>query len=83
MPSAFCGEINTQSLASNGAADTCLGRVTSTGGADEHRFVHVEQSNYRMCAPADIGVNALCQSSFDQWAERLGNALESSIPTER
>jgi hypothetical protein len=76
---AFCGEINTQSLASNGAADSCLGRPTSNGDGSEHRFVHLEQSNYRLCRATDLGVDPSCLSSVDQWAERLGAALAVAI----
>jgi hypothetical protein len=80
---AFCGEINTQSLASNGAADTCLGRPSSHGGAAQHRFIHLEQSNYRMCRPADIGLSSVCLGSFVTWAERLAAALAVALPAER
>lgn len=75
----FCGEINTQGLASNGAADTCLGRPTSNGDGSDHRFVHLEQSNYRLCRAADVGLTPLCLSSFEQWADRVGSALEATI----
>ncbi len=80
---AFCGEINTQGLASNGAADTCLGRPTSNGDARLHRFVHLEQSNYRMCRAADVGANPLCLGSFEEWANRLAAAVRVAIPASR
>ncbi len=80
---AFCGEINTQGLASNGAADTCLGRPTSNGDASQHRFVHLEQSNYRMCRAADVGANPLCLGSFDEWASRVGAAVRVAVPAFR
>jgi hypothetical protein len=51
---AFCGETTTESLASNGAADTCLGRPSSNGGAAAHRFIHLEQNSARMCRPDEI-----------------------------
>jgi hypothetical protein len=79
---AFCGETNTQSLASNGAADTCLGRPTMNGDARVHRFIHLEQSNYQLCRPTDLGVNALCLGSFETFADRLGAAIEVAFPAE-
>jgi hypothetical protein len=82
-PDAFCGEINVQSLASNGAADTCLGRSVSTGGASAHRFIHLEQSSNRMCLPASVGVKPECTGSFETWARRVGDALSAAIPEAR
>jgi hypothetical protein len=83
LKAAFCGEINTQSLASNGAADTCVGRPSSNGVAAQHRFIHLEQSNYRMCRPADVGLSPLCLGSFVTWADRLAAALAVAVPAER
>jgi hypothetical protein len=67
---AFCGETNTQSLASNGAADQCLGAAGSKGGPVVHRFIHVEQNNQRM-------------DSLDAWAARVGDALATAVPVTR
>ena len=64
---AFCGETNTQSLASNGAADQCLGAPVSKGGSAPHRFIHVEQNNQRM-------------DSLDAWTARVGDALGAAVP---
>lgn len=64
---AFCGETNTQSLASNGAADQCLGSAASKGGALGHRFLHVEQNTMRM-------------DSLQEWSARVGDALAAAIP---
>ena len=83
MRNAFCGETNTQSLASNGAADTCLGRPLSGGDSSVHRFIHLEQSNYQLCQPADLAVNPLCLGSFEQWADRLGSAVELAFEAKR
>jgi hypothetical protein len=75
----FCGETSTQSLASNGAADACLGRSSPAGGAALHRFIHLEQSNWRMClTPTD---NAQCVDTVDVWASRIASALSLAIPT--
>jgi hypothetical protein len=74
----FCGETSTQSLASNGAADACLGRSSSAGGAALHRFIHLEQSNWRMClTPTE---NAQCVDTVDAWANRIATALSLAIP---
>lgn len=70
MTGAFCGQTNTQSLASNGAADQCLGTSTSTGGAEAHRFVHVEQNSHRM-------------DDLEPWVARLGDALGKAVPPAR
>ena len=67
LKGAFCGETNTQSLASNGAADQCLGAPSSRGGPAVHRFIHVEQNNQRMDA-------------LDAWAARVGAALGAAVP---
>lgn len=64
---AFCGEANTEGLASNGAADQCLGRPSRTGAAGAHRFVHLEQNTARM-------------DTLDTWAVRIGDALATAIP---
>lgn len=66
---AFCGESNTQGLASNGAADQCLGHPSSAGGAQQHRFIHLEQNNARMDA-------------IEEWASRIQAALASAIPAQ-
>lgn len=79
---AFCGETNTQSLASNGAADACRGRPTVNGDARVHRFIHLEQSNYQLCRPADLGSNPLCLGSFESFADRLSRALAIAFPAE-
>ena len=65
---AFCGESNTQGLASNGAADQCQGRPSAAGGPEQHRFIHLEQSNARMAADGD-------------WTPRIQAALAAAIPT--
>ena len=80
---AFCGEINTQSLGSNGAADACLGRPVGNGDASVHRFIHLEQSSYQLCNPADLPGNPLCFGSFEQWADRLGTAVELAFKAQR
>ena len=69
-PSAFCGETSTQSLASNGAADQCLGRPSSAGGPAAHRFIHLEQSYQQMDA-------------VEAWATRIGAGVALAIPRER
>jgi hypothetical protein len=65
---AFCGESNTQGLASNGAADPCLGHPSSTGGPEQHRFIHLEQNNVRM-------------DTIGDWTARVQTALAVAIPT--
>jgi hypothetical protein len=67
---AFCGDTNTQSLASNGAADQCLGAPVSKGAPLGHRFIHVEQNNQRM-------------DSLDAWAARVGDALAAAVPVKQ
>ena len=67
VPGAFCGEANTQGLASNGAADQCLGRAPHSGDAAAHRFVHLEQNTNRMDA-------------LDTWSPRVAAALAAAIP---
>ena len=67
---AYCGDTNTQSLASNGAADQCLGRPSGRGDAGLHRFIHLEQNTQRMDA-------------VDSWAARVGDALAAAIPVSR
>lgn len=84
-PGAFCGEINTEGLASNGAADTCLGAPSSKGTAADHRFIHLEQWRFRMCSkselPNDAGTGQLsCLSGYDAWTARVGDALAKAIP---
>jgi hypothetical protein len=64
---AFCGDSNTQGLASNGAADQCLGHPSSAGGPEQHRFIHLEQNNARMDNIAD-------------WTARIQTALAVAIP---
>jgi hypothetical protein len=66
-PSAFCGESNTQGLASNGASDQCLGHPSSAGGAEQHRFIHLEQNNARM-------------DTVDEWTARVQAALAIAVP---
>lgn len=83
LPGAFCGEINTQSLASNGAADTCTGTASSRGGPDAHRFIHLEQSHYRMCGPDELPSNPTCLESFDTWTARVDEALSTAIAPTR
>ncbi len=64
---AFCGESNTQGLASNGAADQCQGRPSAAGGPEQHRFIHLEQNNAQMTAIGD-------------WSSRIQTALAAAIP---
>ncbi len=76
----FCGETSTQSLSSNGAADACSGRPSKNGGPELHRFIHLEQSNWRMClARTD---NPMCIDTVDHWTARVGDALAAAIPLE-
>ena len=85
---AYCGETNTQGLASNGAADACLGRATSSGAAaGGNRFIHMEQSSFRTCAldnpdHAD-DISPLCVDDYYVWSDRVAAALERAIPTSR
>jgi hypothetical protein len=67
---AFCGETNAQSLASNGAADQCLGTSSSKGGAQAHRFIHVEQNTQRM-------------DPVEEWSARVGAAVLAAVPPTR
>jgi hypothetical protein len=64
---AYCGEVNAQSLASNGAADCCLGLPSSVGDAAAHRFVQLEQNSLPLQAP-------------DAWISRVGAAIAAAIP---
>jgi hypothetical protein len=93
---AFCGETTTESLASNGAADTCLGRPASDPSPAAHRFIHLEQASGRMCRPeellqADAGVvladaglaptdGSACIGTYDEWSVRVAAAIEAAIP---
>src|SRR5262249_24992660 len=64
---AFCGEGNTQSLASNGATDQCMGYVSSGGPPSLHRFVQLEQNPSRL---NDLG----------PWADAIAAAVDAAIP---
>jgi len=77
----FCGATNAQGLASNGAADTCLGHASSAGGAAEHRFIHLEQSSWRTCWATNT--DPLCVGNVDTWIERIATALSSALPVDR
>ena len=80
--------LNTEGLASNGAADTCLGAPSSKGTAADHRFIHLEQWRFRMCSPAEMPTDAgtgqpSCLSSYEAWTTRVGDALAKAVPTTR
>src|SRR5262249_36205240 len=63
----FCGETNTQSLASNLASDTCLGVVTTSGPASLHRFVQIEQESRELV-------------DLDGWSARVAPAINTASP---
>jgi hypothetical protein len=77
MAGAFCGETNSQGLASNGVADTCLGRATSTGAAAGGQFVHLEQSSWRTCRITSD--DPLCVDDVSVWTRRIADALSRAI----
>lgn len=83
---AFCGETTTESLASNGAADPCLGRPSSTGNAAAHRFIHLEQATGRLCRPEELmqtdgGAQADADAGADSGTANSGNACLETFET--
>lgn len=64
---AFCGETNAQSLASNGATDSCTASGSRAGNASVHRFIHLEQDHQKV-------------EAIDAWSARIANAIATAIP---
>jgi hypothetical protein len=64
---AFCGETNAQSLASNGATDSCTASGSRAGNAAVHRFIHLEQDHQQV-------------EAIDAWSSRVANAIATAIP---
>jgi hypothetical protein len=77
-PGAFCGETNVQGLASNGVADTCLGRATSHAAANGSRFIHLEQSSWRTCRKNSD--DPLCVDDVSVWTKRVAAAFANAMP---
>ena len=83
LTGAFCGQTSTESLASNGAADTCAGRPSAQGGAAVHSFIHLEQSNQRLCLAGGPEQSPPCLDTVDTWTARLEAAVVAAFPPAR
>lgn len=64
---AFCGEVNAQSLVSNGATDACNGRASHDGPPERHRFIQLEQNADRLL-------------SFETWSATVADAVAAAVP---